>query len=403
MVAHKRGAFATFAMLPSIVLVSFVCWSLVSPVVDNFETRSQSLARDTDRFSHLSSARKFGDLRIGLALSGGGYRAALIHAGVLHAFEQFGLRFSNLSTVSGGSIIGAWYTIGGSPDDFVRAVTQGRFRIKRDALQFPAVFALNRRAEIQSRRLDQVCFGEIALNHNNARAPSEISADMAPRLLIGTTNLLDGASIGWGATFLVRRPISHPGEGNFVNAPYPALTDVQSLPDEFSTHQSLASLVAASGAFPLAFNPVAVLVGDGDSASRYLLVDGGISDNTGLDLLIECHRTAVIRFGTRRLWYSNSDPWAKLMSGPFVLPEDKLPKEMQVDKSLRQHFPASDWRLNYIIASDAGAALASKNAFGSVDGLSQAVDIIARNVRPRSNVPPASTPRFVCWALKRPP
>ena len=49
--------------------------------------------------------------KIGLALSGGGSRAIAFHLGCLRALNQLGLleRVSVLSTVSGGSVIGAYY------------------------------------------------------------------------------------------------------------------------------------------------------------------------------------------------------------------------------------------------------------------------------------------------------
>src|SRR5919204_2307006 len=48
---------------------------------------------------------------LGLALTGGGFRAAFFHVGVLAQLAQFGLlrRVHVLSTVSGGSIVGALY------------------------------------------------------------------------------------------------------------------------------------------------------------------------------------------------------------------------------------------------------------------------------------------------------
>src|SRR5919109_4885068 len=48
---------------------------------------------------------------LGLALTGGGFRAAFFHVGVLAQLAQFGLlrRVEVLSTVSGGSIVGALY------------------------------------------------------------------------------------------------------------------------------------------------------------------------------------------------------------------------------------------------------------------------------------------------------
>ena len=49
--------------------------------------------------------------RLGLCLSGGGFRASLFHIGVLAAMAEREMlhRVEALSTVSGGSIIGAYY------------------------------------------------------------------------------------------------------------------------------------------------------------------------------------------------------------------------------------------------------------------------------------------------------
>ena len=51
--------------------------------------------------------------KIGLALSGGGFRAALFHVGVLARLAEIGIlrRVEVISSVSGGSIIGALYYI----------------------------------------------------------------------------------------------------------------------------------------------------------------------------------------------------------------------------------------------------------------------------------------------------
>lgn len=65
------------------------------------------------------SKAEYANKRVGLALSGGGYRAALMHAGVLEAFEHFGLVPANIGTVSGGSIIGSYYVSGGRPREFL--------------------------------------------------------------------------------------------------------------------------------------------------------------------------------------------------------------------------------------------------------------------------------------------
>src|SRR5437870_2795881 len=62
--------------------------------------------------------------RLGLALSGGGYRAAAFHLGLMDVLDEEGIleKVSVLSTVSGGSIIGAIYCC--------EAVPYNQFRVK---------------------------------------------------------------------------------------------------------------------------------------------------------------------------------------------------------------------------------------------------------------------------------
>src|ERR1035438_500056 len=54
--------------------------------------------------------------KIGLALSGGGYRAAAYHLGTLKKLNQMGIldKVDIISTVSGGSITGAYYCLYGN-------------------------------------------------------------------------------------------------------------------------------------------------------------------------------------------------------------------------------------------------------------------------------------------------
>ena len=53
------------------------------------------------------------DPKIGLALSGGGFRASIFHLGVIRHLEELGImkKVSVISSVSGGSIIAAYYVI----------------------------------------------------------------------------------------------------------------------------------------------------------------------------------------------------------------------------------------------------------------------------------------------------
>ena len=53
------------------------------------------------------------EARIGLCLSGGGYRASFFHLGTIRYLEEAGImeKVEVVSTVSGGSIIGAYYLV----------------------------------------------------------------------------------------------------------------------------------------------------------------------------------------------------------------------------------------------------------------------------------------------------
>ncbi len=63
--------------------------------------------------------------RLGLALSGGGFRATLYHLGVIRCLRDAGVlsTVSHITTVSGGSIVGAhmvlnWDRYCGTGDEF---------------------------------------------------------------------------------------------------------------------------------------------------------------------------------------------------------------------------------------------------------------------------------------------
>ena len=69
--------------------------------------------------------------RLGLALSGGGFRATLYHLGVVRFLRDAGVlpRISHITTVSGGSILGAhlalhWKEYCGSAEEFQQAADE---------------------------------------------------------------------------------------------------------------------------------------------------------------------------------------------------------------------------------------------------------------------------------------
>jgi Predicted esterase of the alpha-beta hydrolase superfamily len=65
--------------------------------------------------------------KIGIALSGGGIKG-LCHAGVLKALEEYDIRPDILSGVSSGSVVGALYADGYSPDEIALLFEDIRFR-----------------------------------------------------------------------------------------------------------------------------------------------------------------------------------------------------------------------------------------------------------------------------------
>jgi len=65
--------------------------------------------------------------KIGIALSGGGIKG-LCHAGVLKALEEHGIRPGILSGVSSGSVVGALYADGYTPDEIAKLFEDIRFR-----------------------------------------------------------------------------------------------------------------------------------------------------------------------------------------------------------------------------------------------------------------------------------
>jgi predicted acylesterase/phospholipase RssA len=251
---------------------------------------TKPLKRSVLRFAELPVSR-WSSIHIGLALSGGGYRAALLHAGVVEALESEGIRVTCMSSVSGGSIFASYYALGGSPQQFVDAVKEHRFNLKRalfDAqnasrLVFPAEipwlklkllpFFDYSRTDVQISLLKTSIFGEASeLQFNDLPGPA---------WLICATDLSSGLQAGFCSDGIVFNGTRY---GRVVKAAESGLAKV-----------SLPVLTAASGAFPGAFPPVALSIGISNGPNQSLsiplrLSDGGIVDNLGLQLLEAMHR-----------------------------------------------------------------------------------------------------------------
>jgi predicted acylesterase/phospholipase RssA len=247
---------------------------------------------------------------IGLALSGGGYRAAGFHLGVLRLLDGVGLLGDvvALSTVSGGTLFGAAW---------VRSLLD-----RRSFAEFDAGFsAFLKRTNVVRQALDGL---ESHRPHGRPSSPSLIRSAAAvyaapeflgDRLLGEVLDsptlpleevIFNSTEFHTGVDFRFRRsanPAALVGNGNFP------------LPREVAGRVRLADVAAASSCFPSAFEPFVfpqqfrwpddfplprVQAALAESATRpgmwnggLPLMDGGIYDNQGIGSLLLSYREAA--------------------------------------------------------------------------------------------------------------
>lgn len=274
--------------------------------------------------------------KLGLALSGGGFRAAFFHLGVLAQMAEQGLLRSVevVSTVSGGSIVGALYylhvkrllesktdqeitnrdyldIVARIEIDFLKVV-QRNIRMRTfinplknlkmclpwysrsdrigelyDEYIYRRVLDPNRTTPVEMRELKIIPKGGKADFHpkkDNAGRSAKV-----PIILINATTLNTGHN--W------RFEASHMGEPK-RDGRVEAETDknmrlrrAKSYSDIVKVQQNieLGLAVAASACVPAIFPPLAIsgLYGKGSEKIRVQLVDGGVHDNQGVQGLVD--------------------------------------------------------------------------------------------------------------------
>jgi len=206
-------------------------------------------------------------VRVAVALSGGGYRAAVTHAGLLAGLDAQCVPIHIVSSVSGGSIIGAAYALGVPPAEFA-----GRLARRKPGLVTAAV---SMRAVMLDLWWPTGSITEIYREHFQAAyyGPATL-ADLpaTPLLLVNATDP--------EADVLQAREV-------FFRGRAPGLVvDGQPL-DQLVR---VADAVAASGAFPGAFRPKSIRWPASDDTTRSAtsvkdrkFLDGGIIDNFGVE------------------------------------------------------------------------------------------------------------------------
>lgn len=267
------------------------------------------------------------DTKLGLALSGGGFRAALFHIGVMAqlARRQILPHVDVLSTVSGGSILGAYYVLrlerelvehGGVLDpmdyvslmheiehEFLQAVQKNiRMRTFSNPLKsLKMIRPTYSRSDRIGELLDRFFFepgltGEVGSRRSKVemRRLGELEAErngVIPHLVVNATSLNTGHAWRFTGTTMGEWPPSNQDEWDFNRSAFFAMPPSygEMVPELAAI--SMGKAVAASAAVPGLFQPLQVTYLFEDDVQ---LVDGGVFDNQGIDALIDERCTHVI-------------------------------------------------------------------------------------------------------------
>jgi predicted acylesterase/phospholipase RssA len=280
--------------------------------------------------------------KVGLALSGGGFRASFFHLGVLARLAEMDVlrAVETLSTVSGGSIVGAHYYLevqeilkkGNDGDiarhEYIEAVrrVQARFLVGvQRNMRMRALASLGHNLRMifskeysRSHRLGELYeenlykqIGKNAQQRTEPRTMPELLVTPAdqpdnqpfkpkfsnwrrrakvPVLLLNTTSLNSGHSWHFTGRWMGEPPGSI-GTDIDVNERYRRLWYEQAPKDEHKNYR-LGYAVAASSCVPGLFAP---LVLDELYPERTVrLVDGGVHDNQGVGALLDEDCTLVL-------------------------------------------------------------------------------------------------------------
>ena len=226
-------------------------------------------------------------MKIGLALSGGGFRATLYHLGLIRFLHDAGIlpNVTHITSVSGGSIIAAhlnlnWGRYNGSDGEFDAAAAELLSFIRLDVRnrilrRYPLGFAvrwLRRLAGLSNRKLTRAGLLEAHYEKYLYGDTSLFQLPEYPRLHILATNISEGRLCSFNREGLWM--ISRESGPKFR---------IDHFPISLGT---VPMAVAASSAFPGFFPPMELAGADVGAKSgefgRQAYTDGGVFDNLGV-------------------------------------------------------------------------------------------------------------------------
>lgn len=285
-------------------------WLIVCPLIFltacgivNFDRGSNDFAIPSPLLKNESGrdSRPF----IGLAISGGGSRAANFAAAVLEELERYGFleHVTAISGVSGGTLPAAYYALNRNRpewkwDTFRQLMGTNFYRsfLWKHFNPWGLLNYLNteyNRSDMMADVFDDVLFHSAKFGDLDPSLPS---------LLINAAPLHPGARGQWSFT-----------EENF-----------RSLRSSLQTF-SISRAIAASTAVPGIFNGVALRAYKENGTFRYLhLIDGGISENLGIEALLQLYVQSRSHEFTGQLRVDEGAP----PRGCFIFAVDSYPDRL---------------------------------------------------------------------------
>lgn len=212
------------------------------------------------------------DARIGLALSGGGFRAAAFHLGVFRKLREMDLlwKVDLLTCVSGGSIAGAFLALNWGDDD---AIDRLERYLRTASIAVSSVIGgvldpFSGRLDKLAKSYERDLFGKQTLD----------ALKDGPRIYFNSTNMSTGNMFFFVA-------------GGGLNSEM----GEHELGVEPAGGFRISRAVAASSAFPPVFPPMKIKDKDYPaSMGEYVtLTDGGVYDNLGVNPLFRTQRNRI--------------------------------------------------------------------------------------------------------------